>query len=428
MTPGIFNNALSTSYESILDHCIVSAVRRGAHDLWDLISILPGYYPTIVREAVVRLVGDAVIPSDIAGEGLATDVGPQAQLEIPGLPVPHPLDYDWRFTGATAGRLLESLVEMSGPTNSAALLGAPSVYRLAERERLVDRLILLDKNRSMANSEAGPLSGGKVYCCNLMHGAPSIPPVHAVLADPPWYVDEAVGFLRTASQISAKGATILLSFAPEGMRPGIPDERKRIIGEARSFGLSFFAIDHLALSYATPFFEYNSLRASGFQRVAAAWRRGDLLSFRKTASPYVLQNSVNADEMTWEEVSINGVRFRVRHGNMVDFADPRLKKLVEGDILPTVSRRGARRKQVEVWTTGNRVYSCDGSNVLTAILHAMQASENPVPAAQQILPHPINDRQARLVQSTALQVEQIVQTEILEMKTFTNGQGAGVEK
>ena len=428
MTPWMSKNALPYSYESNLDRSIVNAVRSDAHDLWHLISILPGYYPTVVRDAVVRLVGNGIIPSDIACEGVATDVGPQSHSEIPGLPAPHPLDYDWRFTGATADKLLKSLIALTGPTTSAALLGVPSVYRLAEKRKLADRFTLLDKNRSMANTETGFLSGRKVYCCDLMHGTPSIPPVHAVLADLPWYVDEAVASLRIASHISADGATILLSFAPERTRPGIPDERKRIIDEAKSFGLILFAIDYLALSYDTPFFEHNALRASAFQRVAPAWRRGDLLSFRKIATQYHLQTSANADETPWNEVSINGVKFRVRHGNMVGFGDPRLKKLVEDDILPTVSRRDARRKHVQVWTTGNRVYRCDGSNVFTAILHAIQTSEDPVPAAQRILSHPINDRQARLVQLTALQVQQIVQTEVFEMKLFANGIRTGVEK
>ena len=130
---------------------------------------------------------------------------------------------------------------------------------------------------------------------------------------------------------------------------------------------------------------------------------------------------MNADDDAWHEVSIDGVRFRVRHRKKAGFANPRLKELVEGDILPTVSRKDGRRIQVEVWTSSNRVYRCDGTNVLTAILHAIQTSENPMTAAQRIMPHPMNDLQTRLVQSTVLQVERIVHTEIREMKNFANG-------
>ena len=251
-----------------------------------------------------------------------------------------------------------------------------------------------------------------------MHGAPSLPPVQAVLADPPWYVDEAVGFMRAASQSCVQGGSVLLSFAPDGMRPTIQEERTQIIARAEALGLSYVGLEKLALSYATPFFEHNALRASGFQQVALDWRRGDLLTFRKTGSSYLKNGSVNADGNVWDEVSIDGVRIRVRRVERVGFADPRLKKLVEGDILATVSRRDGRRNQALVWTSGNRVFLCDGARVFTAILRAVQASEHPIAAVRDLIPHPINDSQVRLIQSTASQVERIVRTEVREMKDF----------
>ena len=130
---------------------------------------------------------------------------------------------------------------------------------------------------------------------------------------PPWYVDEAVGFLRGASQSCVRGGTVLLSFAPDGMKPEIRDERMQIIARAEALGLSYVGIENLALSYATPFFERNALHASGFQQVAPAWRRGDLLTFRKAGSTFPKNGSVNTDGSVWDEVSIDGVRFRVRH-------------------------------------------------------------------------------------------------------------------
>ena len=420
MTLSISNMAPPSSYDNDLDHSIVNAVREGAHDLWHLISVLPGHYPTVVRDAVARLISNSVIPAGIGDEAPETDPGQHSQLEVPGLSVPHPLDFDWRFTRGTAGVLLEKLDALTRSANPAALLGTPSVYVLAKTQGLAHRFILLDQNTSLANSEACSLSGGKVFCCDLMHGVPSLPLVHAVLADPPWYVDEAVGFLRTASQISTSGATILLSFGPDGMRPGIPGERKRIIAEAEAMGLSLTGIHHLALSYATPFFERNALHASGFKQVAPAWRRGDLLSFQKVNDLYSPKHFANGDDRTWTEVTIDGVRIRVRRGGIKCFANPRLEKLVPGDILPTVSRRDDRRQQVEVWTSGNRVYRSAGTHTLTVLLHALQASENPTAAVQRVLHQPMNDLQIRLVDSTVSQVKQIVQTECREMKDFAN--------
>ena len=422
MTHSISSMAPSSSYDSYLDRSIVNAVREGAHDLWHLISVLPGFYPTVVREAVARLIGSSVIPEGISDEAPQTDPEPRSQLQVPGLPVPHPLDFDWRFTKGTAGVLLERLDALTRSASPAALLGTPSVFVLAETLGLAHKFILFDQNDSLTNSEVCSLSGGRVYCCDLMHGVPSLPLVHAVLADPPWYVDHAMGFLRAASQISASGATILLSFGPDGMRPGIPGERNRIIAEAEAMGLRLTGIDHLALSYATPFFERNALHAAGFTQVAPAWRRGDILSFQKVSDSYSPRHSANGDNNTWAEVTIDGVRLRVRQGGIKGFVNPRLEQLVPGDVLPTVSRRDDRRQQVDVWTSGNRVYRSPGTYILTVLLHAIQASKDPTAAVQRVLHQPMNDVQSGLVESAVLQVKQIVQTECREMKVFGNAQ------
>ncbi len=418
----ISNAELLSIYQSNLDRSIVSAVRGDVHTLWHLISILPGYYPTVVRDAVARLIGNSMIPPGIADEGSGNAIRSRSQLDVQGLPVPHPLDCDWRFTKGTADELLERLESLIGPNNSAALLGAPSVYVRAKNQRMENQLILLDRNETLANSSGLSPSWKGDLCCNLMHGAPNLPPVHAVLADPPWYVDEAVGFLRAASQICVCGATILLSYAPDGVRPGIPEERKRIIAEAKTFGINFSGIDHLTLSYATPFFEHNALRASAFRHIASDWRSGDLLSFRKSESLYLHQSTAREDENAWVEVSVEGVRFKVRQKDEKGFANPQLKKLVPGNVLPSVSRRDSRRHQVDIWTSGNRVYRCDGTHIMTVILHAIQASENPLSAVQHIMHDSMDDLQIRLVESSVLQVQQIVRTECREIKVFASVQ------
>ena len=162
-----------------------------------------------------------------------------------------------------------------------------------------------------------------------------------------------------------------------------------------------------------------------FSHVATDWRRGDLLTFRKTGSSFLNHYSEQADGSAWDEVNIDGVRFRVGRAEGDGFADPRLKKLVEGDILPTVSRRDRRRNRALVWTSGNRVFGCDGVSVFTAILRAVQASEHATAAVQDLVPQPINDLQARLIQSTASQVKRIVRTEVREMMDFAQDTAVG---
>ncbi len=41
-----------------------------------------------------------------------------------------------------------------------------------------------------------------------------------------------------------------------------------------------------------------------------------------------------------------------------------LISLVKGDILPTVSRRDPRRRQADVWTSGNRIFQTDNPRLV----------------------------------------------------------------
>src|SRR5207248_3620298 len=59
------------------------------------------------------------------------------------------------------------------------------------------------------------------------------------------------------------------------------------------------------------------------------------------------------------------------------FVSPVLRSLVPGDILPTVSRRDPRRKNATVWTSGNRIFGCDGTATLATIIDGMRAGEAP---------------------------------------------------
>ena len=153
MTLSPSTKATLSGYEINLDRSIVDAVDSGVHGLWQLISVLPGYYPTSVRDAARRLAANAVIPPTILDEASPIESVSEAQLEVPGLSMPHPLDYDWRFTRRTASELLTRLLALANPAERVLLLGVPSVYVLAKNQRLTDRIILLDRNDPVGPSE-----------------------------------------------------------------------------------------------------------------------------------------------------------------------------------------------------------------------------------------------------------------------------------
>ena len=124
-----------TGYRRDIERWIIEAYQVGARDFWHLVSLLPGVYPTEVRQVVTTLVAASRVPERLAIEAtpLVSEVG--SSSEVPGLPTANPLASDWRFTSGTARKLLERIVAATGPTHKVALLGAPSVYRLAGMEQ-----------------------------------------------------------------------------------------------------------------------------------------------------------------------------------------------------------------------------------------------------------------------------------------------------
>ena len=410
-----------TTYQHDIDRWIIGAYRADAQDFWHLISLLPAVYPTVVRQAVERLIAASSIPAHLAVERPRWDSSGASSAEVPGLPTPNPLAFDWRYTKDTAGELLERVVASTDPTQTIALLGSPSVYKMAAIREAPRQFILLDQNGSLPIDDPQSLVGSQFRRCDMQDDEIDLPRVQAVLADPPWYEYETLAFLRTAARICADQGKVLLSTAPDGVRPGIQEERERIIAGAAKSGLRFLGAERRVLSYATPFFEYNALRAAGFAHVSPNWRRGDLLIFDRIGDSFSGLTNPIMQSTEWAQADIRGATIWVRLKDQQGFIDPRLVPLVTGDILQTVSRRDVRREAADVWTAGNRLYRCDGSHILSIILHAISVSKAPLEAVQRSLQRSLDHHEAGKVEASIAQVETIIQMELQEMRSFANG-------
>lgn len=413
------HNKLSR-YNSEIDAWVVAAVRSGVKDFWQLVSALPGVYPTDVREAVDRLTKECRIPGKVGEEQPKLVAGDDLNNEVPGLPTPHPLSSDWRFTRKTAADLLNLVFHRAGEQGGVALLGTPSVYFLAAIDSVPGRFHLLDDNNSLAGKLPQTADGSDFSCCDVKRDRVDIPPVQAVLADPPWYMEDVLGFLRTAARVCSHGGTVFLGFASEGTRPDIAAERDIIVGKACEMGLRFVGLEPLTVSYATPFFEHNALRAADFKHIPATWRHGDLLEFRKDGDVRFLGKDLNSVPCSWMGAWVGGIEIRVRRVAQKDFADPRLDPLVDGNILPSVSRRDPVGKTADVWTTGNRVYRCEGKGTLLSILRALDEEKDPIQAIAMDLGRSLKRKESEGVEKAVTQIRAIVETEKREVWKFYN--------
>lgn len=419
MTLQFGGDQCTAEYEREVDRWIVEASQAGAADFWSLVSLLPGVYPTDVRRAVNRLVMESQVPPGLAFELPTQGLRRRDAREVPGLPTANPLTADWRFTRDTAEQLLERLTGLTAPTQTIGLLGVPSVFRMAVLLGTPRRFMLVDQNESFAPSSL--VGEHAVHCLDLRKEAPQASNIHVVLADPPWYEDETRGFLHAAALICAETGLVLLGAAAEGARPGVVGERERVVAAAEQSGLTLLDTEPLALTYITPFFEYNALRAAGFEHVSPNWRRGDLMIFERTNpdDPDPHPNVFSGSE--WIQVDIRGTSLWVRRQEQAGFDDPRLTSLVPGDIMPTVSRRDRRREIADVWTAGNRMYGCRGGGILLTVLRAIKMRHEPVIAVQQSLRRPLEEAESALVVTAEGQIERILQTEMQEINDYRSG-------
>lgn len=166
----------------------------------------------------------------------------------------------------------------------------------------------------------------------------------------------------------------------------------------------------LIIGYDTPFFERNALAAAAIV-APPQWRRGDLVVFRKTRAPAMSPLAASGRRRHWTEVGIGRMRLFIRATGGARSGEAGLIRLVEGDILPTVSRRDPRRPLADLWTSGNRIFRTDNPHlVLEAAISC--AGEAMAPGVQPRLWGTLQERAA--VERVADELRQLAALEARE--------------
>lgn len=334
-----------------------AALGEGAASFSALLHRLPAIYPTEVLLSLERLATAGLIEPRVAAEA-RRQAGERAASLVEGrslLPVPHPLDYEWRFTPDASRELLDRAIALTSPGGDLLLFGTPGLAVEALSLPPNRRLAFLAENNSVTQ---------RVMALNRATGSPldiafcsgGLPreTANAVILDPPWYPDFVRPMLAAAAHACRIGGVVLISLPPFNTRPSAEADHHAVLAFGRRLGLDPIAHDALAIRYATPFFERNALAAVGIYP-PPYWRRGDLVMFRKTRAAARPAAASGSNRRPWAEVTLGRMRLFVRQGARTA-AFTGLKPLVDGEILPSVSRRDPRRRHGQVWTSGNRVY------------------------------------------------------------------------
>ena len=253
------------------------------------------------------------------------------------------------------------------------------------------------------------------YKCDILKE--DLPHVEAqvVIADPPWYLEHMKAFMWAAAQITKIGGYLLLCIPPVGTKPDIIFETNEIFDFAKKLGFTLIEYKPGILSYETPLFEINALKADGVKTIPQIWRRGNYALFSYESKKNVVR-PVTLHENEWIEIKIKDTRIKVRRTTSNGFNDPSLIQLVSNDILPTVRRSDDRRKKADVWTSGNRIFACNGKNILIPILISLSINSSPFEIISQILKRGLEPKEYDLISSTVKQIDKIVESEQKELK------------
>jgi hypothetical protein len=400
---------LVRSHQSLIETLVLDALARPIEEFGALVKALPGIYPTDVYAALVRLAATSVLSASAVGRLLEGKPAPlRHQTAATLLPAPHPLDYDWRFDEPTSIRLAKRAQELGGDSGPLALLGVASILPHV-RDRCT--VAFLDANPELVAVTRRIRPSTMAFLADI--AVDKLPEVRAsvVVADPPWYPEDMRAFIWAASNLSEDGGTLLLGAPPLELRPGMRTERDALVAWAQRCGYELMNVERGGLRYQSPGFEINALAAAGLPEVPLDWRVGELLSLR-LIGPCRVRRPGRRGRHEWTNVSLDAtsIRFRRLEGRPAT-ADPRLVRIVPGDVLPTVSRRDARRELAMVWTSGNRVFGCIDPEMAHAIAAAVASDAPVVEACESILGHPLTMGQRRRVAIATTQLTDVFETE-----------------
>jgi hypothetical protein len=341
-----------------VDDLIKAAIMDGATSFAPLLRHLPGVYPTEVLMSLDRLVGGKAIDPAVAAL-IRRQAATNSTAVVEGrslLPLPHPIDYEWRFTPDAARSLLNRAAGLTHTGGDLLLFGTPGLAVEALTLPIGRRIAFLAENNSVTD---------RVFALNRATGEPlsiafcgaGLPreSADAVLLDPPWYLDFVRPMLAAAAHACRLGGVVLISLPPDGARPSAEADRQAAIAFARRLGLAIIEHSPLTIGYETPFFERNALAATGIYP-PPRWRCGDLVVFRKARASTRPPPASSCGRGDWTEVGIGRMRLFIRGAGDACPDEASLISLVDGDVLPTVSRRDVRRRVANVWTSGNRIF------------------------------------------------------------------------
>ena len=420
-----YTSAEEINFKKFIDELVLEAYEGGIERFDNILTSLPGVYPSKVMDSLKRLVSNRNLPRRILSNAIKkTSICNQKSLEIDSvssyhnklkrlsLPIPHPLDYDWRFADRAINFLLEKCLELTDPSDKVILLGTPSILSKAMKKRFPRKIMLFEKGQAITDTLMRVAPKNCVFQCDLTTDLLPNLSAKAIVCDSPWYLEYIESFLWSAAQFCTINGYLLFSMPPAGTRPKVRQEWAIILEWANKLGFKLINILFDVLPYVSPPFEQNALRAEGLINIPAEWRSSNLALFIRKYKRGVPRPPSCSIDGNWSEEVSEGIRIRFRCSNHLKlFEDPTLQTIVHGDILPSVSRWDGRRKFADIWTSGNRIYGCRGSGLLLIILRALTEGQKPEQMIAIKIRRGLSRDERKMVFKASDQIERVIKLE-----------------
>lgn len=305
------------------------------------------------------------------------------------LKTPHPLDFEWRNSTASLNYLNSLVQELNTIHDKILYLGMPTLFATACIKDIPHRVTLIERNNPIVKGLSTLIpddSRFKIMEEDIFKVTPKkVGKHHCVIMDPPWYSPVFYQFMWLAAQCVEVGGIVGISLPPINTKDDILDERMDWISFCHAQGLCLEKLYPQKLHYAMPFFEFNAFRAGGIKNVQPFWRKGDLAVFKKITERTTTRPNHNFDNGDWEEIEIQTVRIRVRKDGDKKGKTLKIQNLVKTDILPSVSKSEEKRKQANVWTSGNRIYKVNNPELFLSLLREVKDGQNWLKKSERIV-------------------------------------------
>jgi hypothetical protein len=328
---------------------LVDTVKRRlapADSFFSLSASCDGAFPARIADVLRHLSPKLASASERLSEA-ALSQSPRP-FSDPRLPLPHPLDFEWRFTNVSIDCLLRRMNEIAGHRGKLLFVCTPAVALRAFDVNNPRQLIYASRLDDPVTASLQEVCSGRMEFVEVRDDLSSVGAA-AALVDPPWYDDIALPLVTQALRGLQEGGGLLM---------GIPDRLSNcssakmlscIASDAKPFGMECAQLLSGKLRYETPFFELNTLRHLGLRSVHPQWRTGRAVFGRRARTP-IPHHRFPVDE-GWREVGDGGWRMRLRRCDNKSAGSG----LIRFDIRESVSRVATRAPAEECWTVGNRM-------------------------------------------------------------------------